>query len=395
MTLIFFLAFAVLLLLWVGSARSKQQADNPDADIAALIAHHDAHPADSAEAQAEAEHRLYHEIRQLQHSASAQQRMPWWIALLAPLLLAGVTFLWYVPLGGHIVLGWHSLQQQLAPALSRSLYLGDLPQAVSETGMHTYCQSLQTRVDRTDPDQLDTLGQCYSQYGNHAAAADVYRQLRRLLPNDKHAALSYAQASLFADPDQGMSREVENLLVHLYAENPDDTLTGILLATAYTRGGEDAKALPVWQTLKARTPQTHEFYSLIERTEAQLAARNNTAASPAGETPAPATTDANTITVTIPPALLARLPEGAQLFVMLAAKDNPMPLAVQKHDPRETQSITFHEADSMTGAEFLQRDDLVVRAILSASGDVTGERLGEIREDFTPGENMHLHFAAP
>lgn len=399
MMLALFILFTLLLLVWLASARGVAHETQHDADIAALIAQHDAQQPDNAQAQAEAEYRLYHDIRHIQQTAKAQHTLPWWILPLAALIFALAGALWYAPLGGYLTLHWHNLQQQLDSALTRSLYLGDLPQNISDSGMHTYCQSLQTRIDRTDPEQLDTLGACYSQYSNHAAALDVYRRLLRLSPDDSRAALNYAQAALFANPDQRMAQDVEHILVRLYADQPDDTLTGILLATAYTRAGEDDKALPVWQNLKRRTSPEHSFYTMIERSEAQIASRlaqkNASDDSAENSGAADAAPGSNTIRITIPPALLASLPEGTQLFVMLAGKDSPMPLAVQKMPPRDTQSITFSNADSMTGAEFLNRDDLILRAFLSADGSVSGERLGEIRENFPPGSTLNLAFPAP
>lgn len=80
---------------------------------------------------------------------------------------------------------------------------------------------------------------------------------------------------------------------------------------------------------------------------------------------------------------------------MISSKDNPMPIAVEKLDPRDMQTIRFTSEHSMSGGSFLERDDLVLRAFLSADGTVTGERLGEVRQDFHLDTHPTLEFPAP
>lgn len=387
-----FILFGLAVLLYLLSAKNRASSAtlSRDADIAALIAEHDAQTFTSDEEREESEYRLYHAIRHIERLRNNAQRLPLALFAIAPLLLLGASWLWYAQLGGNFALHWQALATKLQPAITRSLYLGELPQGLDEQAMHTYCQALQSRINRSENEQLATLGQCYSQYGNHAAALPVYQYLLRRTPNDDRIVLQYAQASLFANPDQAMSAEVEAILVRLYQANPEDTLTGILLATAYTRADDRERALPVWRQLKARTASDHPFYDLIARSEAQLATQGGAAQAPpaSGITERPAT-------IVIPPALLATLPEGAQLFVMLSGAESPVPIAVEKLDPREMQTIRFTREHSMSGGSFLDRDDLVLRAFLSADGTVTGERLGEVRQDFHLDTHPTLEFPAP
>lgn len=385
-----FILFGLLTLLYILGAKRRVplgSAPEVEHEIAALIAEHEAQTFASDDERASQEYHLYHAIAQLRRNAGRQSRLPLWIWALAPLLLAGATWLWYVVLGGHFAERWHALERQLSAPASRSLHLGQLPQNIESQAMHAYCQILQSRTDRRDPDQLDTLGQCYAQYGNHAQAADIYRHLMRLEPQNDHAALQYAQTTLFARPDQAMASDVEAILTRLYRENPDDTLTGILLATAYTRAGDSARAQPVWAQLKARTDVNHPLYALIDSTAAQIADKApEQTTSGISERP---------VTIRIPQALLERLPSGSQLFVSLAGKDNPMPLAVRKLSPQTEQRITFRADDSMTGAEYLNRDDLVLRAFISADGSVSGEKLADLRQDFHIDTHPTLEFPAP
>lgn len=384
-----FILFGLAVLLYLLSAKNRASSAtlSRDADIAALIAEHDAQTFTSDEEREESEYRLYHAIRHIERLRNNAQRLPLPLFAIAPLLLLGASWLWYAQLGGNFALHWQALATRLQPAITRSLYLGELPQGLDEQAMHTYCQALQSRINRSENEQLATLGQCYSQYGNHAAALPVYQYLLRRTPNDDRIALQYAQASLFANPDQAMSAEVEAILVRLYQANPEDTLTGILLATAYTRADDRERALPVWRQLKARTASDHPFYDLIARSEAQLSGNRETGDS--------STIQERPVSVRIPAALLARLPGNSQLFVMISSKDNPMPIAVEKLDPREMQTIRFTSEHSMSGGSFLERDDLVLRAFLSADGTVTGERLGEVRQDFHLDTHPTLEFPAP
>lgn len=394
-----FILFGLAALLYLLAA--NRAAPNPahDAEIAALIAEHDAQTFDNEDERAQQEYHLYHAIRHLRRHTHSHTRLPLWTWVLAPLLLALATWLWYVPLGGHIAHRWLELDGKLAPSLARSLHLGELPQNIETQAMHTYCQALQTRIDRQDPEQLDTLGQCYAAYGNHANAEETYRRLLHLAPDNDHAALQYAQAALFANPDRAMGADVEAILTRLYQKNPADTLTGILLATAHTRAGAHDKALPVWRQLQRDTAKDHPLYPVIDSTAAQLAAKNahpaDSASEKTADPPTPADSAARSLTVIIPEPLLATLPDGAQLFVSLTPKDSPMPLAVQKLVPQPEQRITFRAQDSMTGADYLKRPDLAVRAFLSADGSVSGARLGELREDYPPDTAPTLTFPVP
>ena len=253
---------------------------------------------------------------------------------------------------------WYDLTAQLAPVLQRSQYLGEIEQIPAES-LTIYCQALQQRIDRNDPQQLATLARCYNRDNQYPIAADIYARARKLAPNDAALALDYAQTSLFAHPDRPMPPDIETILRAQSGQNP---LAKILLAAGYTQSGKKNLAAPLWGELRRELAPEHPLYRLIPADS---------------DTPSANTANAPTITVHTPPDTLASLPPTARLYVSASLPGERMPLAVRATAPALTQTLQLTDRDSMTGESLGSRPQLTYRAILSADGNVSGQRLAE------------------
>ena len=154
---------------------------------------------------------------------------------------------------------WHDLTAQLAPVLLRSQYLGEIAQIPAES-LTIYCQALQQRIDRSDPQQLATLARCYNRDNQYPIAADIYARARKLAPNDAALALDYAQTRLFAHPGEAMPADVETILRRQSSQNP---LAKILLAAGYTQSDKKDLATPLWAELRRELAPDHPLYRLI------------------------------------------------------------------------------------------------------------------------------------
>ena len=334
------------------AAHRRSAPTDPAAEQRALIAAWRA--ADDPAGQDERDYRLYHELKALRAGKTpTATRLPPWFYPFALFAVATAVALWQqADRNGD---RWHNLQQQLAPALLRSQYLGDI-ERVPQESLAIYCQALQARIDRRDPAQLGTLARCYSRNEQYPPAAQIYARAHSLAPDDAAIALDYAQTTLFAHPDKPMPADIEAIL-RAQSANP---LAKVLLAAGYTQSGKADLAAPLWAELRRDLAPDHPLYRLIP----PAADGKVVAAAP-------------TITVHIAADTLATLPDKARLYVSASLPGEKMPLAVRALAPAARQSIELTDRDSMTGESISQHPQLTYRAILSADGNVSGTRVAE------------------
>ena len=331
-------------------------ADNRNEQRALIAAWREQNTADPAN-QDEHDYRLYHALKNLRAGKAAPAaRAPRWHVPAMLLAAAAALLLWQLnDTTNHR--RWYDLTRQLAPVLLRSQYLGEIAQIPAES-LTIYCQALQQRIDRSDPQQLATLARCYNRDNQYPIAADIYARARKLAPNDAALALDYAQTRLFAQPDRPMPADVETILRAQSGQNP---LAKILLAAGYTQSGKKNLAAPLWGELRRELAPEHPLYRLI----------------PADSDNGEAAAHAPTITVHIHPDTLATLPASARLYVSASLPGERMPIAVRATTPALTQTLQLTDRDSMTGESLGSRPQLTYRAILSADGNVSGQRLAE------------------
>ena len=360
-------------LLRARHSRAAPTASDNRAEQRALIATWREQSAADPANQDEHDYRFYHALKNLRAGKAAPAaRAPRWH--IPAMLLASACALLLWQLTDHAnSRRWHDLTSQLAPVLLRSQYLGEIEQIPAES-LIIYCQALQQRIDRSDAQQLATLARCYNRDNQYPVAADIYARARKLAPNDTALALDYAQTSLFAHPDRPMPPDVETILRSQSSQNP---LAKILLAAGYTQSGKKNLAAPLWGELRRELAPDHPLYRLIPAD---------------GDTAEPAA-NAPTITVHIHPDTLASLPPTARLYVSASLPGERMPLAVRATAPALTQTLQLTDRDSMTGESLGARPQLTYRAILSADGNVSGERLAE--KERTASGDATLSFDLP
>lgn len=404
MTVTIIIATIVLTAAWllIASRRPLMPPD-PQREARDLVALYDALP-DTADPtqQSERDYRLYHELKRLKepHVSQYSGHLPPWIILFVVTALSAAGYAWYM-LGGNNTLQWQKLGSSLDAPLIRSQYLGEQTPQLPAEDLNTYCQLLQTRIDRNDPDQLDTLARCYLQYNNFPYAAAVYHSLYRLQPDNDETALNYAQATLFGSRNRPMSKEIETILQRIIHNDPQDIMPQILLAAGYRQSERNSEALPMWQALADNTAKDHPLYPMIEQTLAdtkQAIAREHSDSQPIQQAPEIAstsrtssaeTTSTNTnataihADISISPELLAQITPQAKLYLIASPVGSRMPLAVRRHDPQAQQTITLSDDDSMSGATLSDQPSITLRAKLSPDGNAMSQPLAESEQTIT------------
>ncbi|MBV7434899.1 hypothetical protein KRX19_07645 [Cardiobacteriaceae bacterium TAE3-ERU3] len=419
MTVTIIIATIVLTAVWLLIA-SRRPLTPPDQKREArdLVALYDAQPeaADPTQ-QSERDYRLYHELKRLQQHRTSQHsgRLPIWIVLLTITALGAAGYAWYM-LGGSNTLQWQKLDSTLDAPLIRSQYLGEQTPQLPAEDLNAYCQLLQTRIDRNDPDQLDTLARCYLQYNNFPYAAAVYHSLYRLQPDDDKTALNYAQATLFGSRNRPMSEEIETILQRIIHNDPQDIMPQILLAAGYRQSDRNSEALPMWQALADNTAKDHPLYPMIEQTLAdtkQAIAQDQNDSLPVSQAPEAASTSSNSSAnaastantdsantdaakirteISISPELLAQITPQAKLYLIASPVGSRMPLAVSRHDPQAQQTITLSDEDSMSGATLGDQPSITLRAKLSPDGNAMSQPLAESEQTVTlpAADTIHI-----
>ena len=348
-------------------------ADSKGEQRALIAAWREQSAADPAN-QDEHDYRLYHALKNLRAGKAAPAaRAPRWHVPAMLLAAAAALLLWQLnDTTNHR--RWYDLTRQLAPVLQRSQYLGDIENIPAES-LAIYCQALQQRIDRDDAGQLATLARCYARDNQYRIAADIYARARRLNPGDDALALDYAQTRLFAHPGEAMPADVETILRRQSGQNP---LAKILLAAGYTQSDKKDLAAPLWAELRRELAPDHPLYRLIPADS---------------DTPSANTANAPTITVHIHPDTLATLPASARLYISASLPGERMPIAVRATAPALTQTLQLTDRDSMTGESLAAHPQLTYRAILSADGNVSGQRLAE--KQATASGDAALSFELP
>lgn len=379
LTALAIIALLAFILLFSGE---KLPTANPDAEARALIQQYDSEDRDAAR-QSERNARLYRELAAILHAPirSKRQRLP---IIAIPLFLAAsaaAIALWYQQ-NGQDALKWQRLQTALAPDTRQSQIFGadalKQPALQQRILTHTeqaqffadsaqnhntallYCQALQRSIDRSDAVQLQALTSCYSTVGEYAYAEPVYDRLIRFQPNDPQTILAWAQAKSLAHPEQPIPDNVQNALIRLHNEQPNNLMAMLFLASSYQQRGDSAKAIPLWQQLKDRLPPTDPLYPSVSK--ALEAAKTKAAASPA------AAVSQLTAQIRINPERLKNLPNTARLYLIAGSRGVPMPTAVKILPLQAEQNAILTDADTMRGGRLADTPNLELRLKLSPQG---------------------------
>ena len=232
-----------------------------------------------------------------------------------------------------------------------------------------------------DADGWSTLGQAYAAMQQPANAADAFARALKLRPDDADLLVAWAEADSMASPQHHISDLARSRLQRAVTINPEHQRGLWLLGISDFQRGRYADAVAVWQRLLPLLPAGSQIAQAVSQQVALAQTRGGlpVTAPAAGVAPAAATptTAANAaaaprlqIDVGIAPALAARIPAGAVLFVFARAPNGPpMPLAVRKLPARLPATVVLTDGMGMSPALTLSSvPDVVITARISASG---------------------------
>jgi cytochrome c-type biogenesis protein CcmH len=303
------------------------------------------------------------------HGGSAPSR---WIAALLAVAVPLFAGLWYWNAGS-----WR-VQQQLASAPAQATIPPDVQAMVERLAAR-----LQSNPD--DAQGWTMLGRSYFVMHRFAESAGAYHQANAHNGGKEADTLAAeGEALAFADGRE-VPPDAAALFDRALVIDPNDGRALWYGGLADAQGGNFSRARQRWTRLRGmELPE--QMKALLDKQLAQL----DTAAGAAGEPPmaaqataagAATTTTAGTsaaaspvslhLTVRVAPALAAKIPAGAMVFVYAKAENGPpMPLAVFRQPVAEWPlKVTLDDSMAMAPGMGLSRfDRYAVSARISASG---------------------------
>lgn len=214
------------------------------------------------------------------------------------------------------------------------------------------------------------LGRSRAAQQQWAAARDAFARAHALLPDEPDLMVEYADALMRAAPDGRFPAEAVALLERVVAGQPTHQRGLFYLGAQRLQAGQPAQAVELWERLLPLLQGP-----TAEALRPQIALAREQAGLPPTDTAAAAAGPALAVTVELDPALAARVPAGAVLFVFARTPDgSSLPVAVERvAAPVFPLTVTLDDADGLMPAQRLSKQPRVrLLARLSASGDAAG-----------------------
>lgn len=297
-------------------------------------------------------------------AAAAPGRAPWITAIVIVAIVPAVALVAYLALGNPQALDETAARHRMSDAEIVSM-------------VERLAQRM--KADPSDPQGWLLLGRSWSALQRYQESADAYAEAAKRLPNNADVLADWADALAMAQGRRLEGRPTE-IIHQALAVDPQHPKSLALAASAAMDRGDNAAAIRYWQALLAIVPPGSEDARGIQSTIEQLGGAPVAATRPApAARPAAAPTAAGRIAgrVTVAPALAARVPPDATLFVYARAAQGPrVPLAILRRTARELP-LDFVLDDSMSmapGATLSGAKEVVVEARVSASGSATPAR---------------------
>jgi len=254
---------------------------------------------------------------------------------------------------------------------------------------------LESELQR-DPNQIEgwrLLGRAYIAQGDSAKAADALSHALKLSPDDPDLLAETAEMRALATPERRFDAEGVAMLRHAIELQPMHQRSRWFLGIAQRQASQPAEAARTWEPLltvvdaAAATPLRAQIDAA--RAEAGLPPLPAAAASTSATAPAQGGLK---VKVSIAPALAAKIPPNASLFVIARQSGGPpMPVAVEKlaatDFPRE---VVLDDGDSpMPTMKLSQLDTVDVLARVSASGNAMPQA-GDLEAKAKPSDKSGM-----
>jgi cytochrome c-type biogenesis protein CcmH len=337
-------------------------------EIDADVANGTLAPATRDEALAELVDRAEEDLAGRSDAAPAAVKKPWVTAAVASVALPVIAFGTYLVLGSPAAID----PRVAAPAAAEQ---------PDEKQIVAMVENLALKV-RERPDDAQgwgLLARSMGALGRYKESAQAYEHLARLVPNDPQVLADYADALGMAQ-GRTLAGKPYELARAALAIDPRHKKALALAGTASMDAHDYRAALAYWQALAAELPPGSEDEAQVRgildevRAKAATAGKPLPAAKAVAQAPAAAPAQSLTGTVTLAPAMAAKVNGGDTLFIFARAEGGGrMPLAVLRRTAGELpMRFALDDSMAMTPAAKLSGAPAVrVEARISRSGNAT------------------------
>jgi len=223
---------------------------------------------------------------------------------------------------------------------------------------------------KRDPNQVEgwrLLARAHVAEGDPVKARDALMRALKLMPDDPDLLAEAAEMRAIAAPGRAFDAEGVAMLRHALELQPMHQRARWFLGIAQRQAKQPAEAARTWEPLLA-VVSGNTGESLREQINA---ARGEAGLPPLPASAAPAQTGGVKVKVALSPALAAKLPANASLFVIARQPGGPpMPVAVEKLAANFPVEVTLDDGDSpMPTMKLSQLDQVEVLARVSVSGN--------------------------
>ena len=269
----------------------------------------------------------------------------------------------------------------------------------TEQEMEQLIAQLNQRLEQRpqDSDYLMLLGSTQMKLANYVAAADVYRRLSEIYPNDPAVLAQYAQA-LYLSSARALTDKVRTVADKALSINPQQATVLGMMGIAYFEQGDFQQAVNYWQRLLPLlgpvSPNRQMIMAGIEQARELLQESGVEVA----VTPAPVAENAVSLQVQVAIGDGINVDKSASVFVYARAMAGPrMPLAVAKVKVADLPAtVTLDDSMAMAPGFKLsgfEQVELVARVSKNGianrgSGDIEG-LLGPVNTA-APADNLSL-----
>lgn len=261
-----------------------------------------------------------------------------------------------------------------------ALELAQAPPHGTVADVESLVQRLADRMQAQpdDPAGWALLGRAYAGMQRWEPSSQAFAEAVKRSPPDPQLLADYADV-LAMTQGQKLAGEPERIVMQALALDPDHLKALALAGSAAFERGDAAGALRHWERAKAAAPPDSPFATGLDGSIAEARAAAGQAAPAPAVAAAPPASAASAaaplrVTVRLAPALAAKLPPGATLYVFARAAEGPrMPLAIVRQPAGAGPvEVMLDDRSAMTPALKLSAfPRVVVGARISASGNAT------------------------
>ena len=149
---------------------------------------------------------------------------------------------------------------------------GGRPQAGSDAQVAMLVEKLAAKMkaEPDNPEGWSMLARSYRQMERFADAANAYRNLMRLLPDDAGGYAGFAEASIGAAGGT-VSAEAREALIQALRRDRDEPSAKFYLGLERAQAGDAKAALAIWRELTASAPADAPWMNMVRGQMAQVA----------------------------------------------------------------------------------------------------------------------------